>query len=80
MKKQVKNILDSGKSEFLNKHIPEMSALVTNKMTDVYELGVNKGMEIGELMMLNKVISYLRVNGCSEELINSITITLNVKE
>ena len=55
-----------------------MSALVTNKMTDVYELGVNKGMEIGELIMLNKVTSYLRVNGCSEDLINSITI--NVKE
>lgn len=78
MKEQMKNILDSGKSEFLNKHIPEMSALVTNKMMDVYELGVNKGMEIGELMMLNKVTSYLRVNGYSEDLINSITI--NVKE
>ena len=78
MKEQVKNILDSAKSEFLNKHIPEMSALVTNKMTDVYELGINKGMEIGELIMLNKVTSYLRVSGYSEDLINSITI--NVKE
>lgn len=50
----IKEILNTSKEQILNKHIPE----VTNKVMDVYELGVNTGIKIGEADMLAKVINY----------------------
>lgn len=54
MIEDIKETLKKGKDEILNKHIPE----VTNKMMDVYELGVETGIKIGEANMLAKVINY----------------------
>jgi hypothetical protein len=50
----IKEILNTSKEQILNKYIPE----VTNKVMDVYELGVNTGVKIGEADMLAKVINY----------------------
>lgn len=50
----IKEILNTSKEQILNKYIPE----VTNKVMDVYELGVNTGVKIGEADMLTKVINY----------------------
>lgn len=50
----IREILNSSKEQILNKYIPE----VTNKVMDVYELGVNTGVKIGEADMLAKVINY----------------------
>ena len=50
----IKEILNTSKEQILNKHIPE----VTNKVMDVYELGVNTCVKIGEADMLAKVINY----------------------
>lgn len=50
----IKEILNTSKEQILNMHIPE----VTNKVMDVYELGVNTGIKIGEADMLAKVINY----------------------
>ena len=68
MIEDIKETLKKGKDEILNKHIPE----VTNKMMDVYELGVETGIKIGELSMLTKVITYMKNIGCSDELISKI--------
>ena len=68
MIEDIREILDKGKEEILNKHIPE----VTNKMLDVYELGVNTGAELGELRMLAKVVNYMRNSGYSDELIGKL--------
>lgn len=50
----IKEVLNTSKEQILNKHIPE----VTNKVMDVFELGVNTGIKIGEADMLAKVINY----------------------
>ena len=50
----IREILNTSKEQILNKYIPE----VTNKVMDVYELGVNTGVKIGEADMLAKVINY----------------------
>lgn len=50
----IREILNTSKEQILNKHIPE----ITNKVMDVYELGVNTGVKIGEADMLAKVINY----------------------
>ena len=68
MIEDIREILDKGKEEILNKYIPE----VTNKMIDVYELGVNTGAELGELRMLAKVMNYMRNSGYSDELIGKL--------
>lgn len=68
MIEDIKETLKKGKDEILNKHIPE----VTNKMMDVYELGVETGNKLGELSMLTKVITYMKNIGCSGELISKI--------
>ena len=68
MIEDIKETLKKGKDEILNKHIPE----VTNKMMDVYELGVETGNKLGELSMLTKVITYMKNIGCSDELISKI--------
>ena len=68
MIEDIKETLKKGKDEILNKHIPE----VTNKMMDVYELGVETGNKLGELSMLTKVITYMKNIECSDELISKI--------
>ena len=68
MIEDIKETLNKGKEEILNKHIPE----VTNKMMDVYELGVETGNKLGELSMLTKVITYMKNIECSDELISKI--------
>ena len=68
MIEDIKETLKKGKDEILNKHIPE----VTNKMMDVYELGVGTGNKLGELSMLTKVITYMKNIECSDELISKI--------
>lgn len=68
MIEDIKETLNKGKEEILNKHIPE----VTNMVMDVYELGVNTGNKLGELSMLAKVITYMENIGCSAELINKL--------
>ena len=50
----IREILNTSKEQILNKYIPE----VTNTVMDVYELGVNTGVKIGEADMLAKVINY----------------------
>ena len=68
MIEDIKETLKKGKDEILNKHIPE----VTNKMMDVYELGVETGNKLGELSMLAKVVTYMNNAGYSEESINEL--------
>lgn len=68
MIEDIRETLNKGKEEILNKHIPE----VTNKIMDVYELGVNTGNKLGELSMLTKVITCMKSMGCSDELINKL--------
>ena len=68
MIEDIKETLKKGKDEILNKHIPE----VTNKMMDVYELGVETGNKLGELSMLAKVVTYMNNAGYSEESINDL--------
>lgn len=68
MIKDIKETLNKGKEEILNKHIPE----VTNKVMDVYELGVETGNKLGELSMLAKVVTYMNNVGYSEESINEL--------
>lgn len=68
MIEDIKEILNTSKEQILNKYIPE----VTNKMMDVYELGVETGNKLGELSMLTKVITYMKNIECSDELINKI--------
>lgn len=68
MIKDIKETLNKGKDEILNKHIPE----VTNKVMDIYELGLATGNRLGELNMLAKVITYMKNIGCSDELISKI--------
>lgn len=64
----IREILNTSKEQIINNHIPE----VTNKMMDVYELGVETGNKLGELNMLTKVITYMKNIGCSDELISKI--------
>lgn len=54
----VKKILDDSGKVLVNEHIPQLSEIVTNKVMDVYELGVSTGVKIGEANMLTKVINY----------------------
>jgi hypothetical protein len=68
MIEDIRETLNKGKEEILNKHIPE----VTNKIMDVYELGLTTGNKLGELNMLTKVITYMKNIGCSDELISKI--------
>ena len=68
MIENIKEVLNKGKEEILNKHIPE----VTNKVMDVYELGVETGNKLGELSMLAKVVTYMNNVGYSEESINKL--------
>lgn len=68
MIENIKEVLNKGKEEILNKHIPD----VTNKVMDVYELGVETGNKLGELSMLAKVITYMNNAGYSEESINEL--------
>ena len=68
MIKNIKETLNKGKEEILNKHIPE----VTNKVMDVYELGVETGNKLGELSMLAKVVTYMNNVGYSDESINEL--------
>ena len=68
MTENIKEILNTSKEQILNKYIPE----VTNKVMDVYELGVETGNKLGELSMLAKVITYMKNIGCSDELISKI--------
>ena len=68
MIEDIKETLNKGKEEILNKHIPE----VTNKVMDVYELGVETGNKLGELSMLTKVITYMKNSGYSDESINEL--------
>ena len=68
MIENIKEVLNKGKEEILNKHIPE----VTNKVMDVYELGVETGNKLGELSMLAKVVTYMNNAGYSEESINEL--------
>ena len=68
MIEDIREILNKGKEEILNKHIPE----VTNKVMDVYELGVETGNKLGELSMLAKVITYMKNSGYSDELISGL--------
>lgn len=68
MIEDIKETLNKGKEEILNKHIPE----VTNKVMDVYELGVETGNKLGELSMLAKVITYMKNSGYSDELISGL--------
>lgn len=68
MIEDIRGTLNKGKEEILNKHIPE----VTNKIMDVYELGLTTGNKLGELNMLTKVITYMKNIGCSDALISKI--------
>lgn len=68
MIEDIRETLNKGKEEILNKHIPE----VTNKIMDVYELGLTTGNKLGELSMLTKVITYMNNAGYSEESINQL--------
>lgn len=54
----VKKILDDSGKVLVNEYIPQLSEMVTNKVMDAYELGVNAGVKIGEANMLTKVIDY----------------------
>jgi hypothetical protein len=76
MVSKIKEILDKSNQELLNTHIPEMSAMVTNKVMDVYELGVNTGKEIGEMDMLAKIEIYLNNIGMSN-IINDMRKFIN---
>ena len=64
----IREILNTSKEQILNKYIPE----VTNKVMDVYELGVETGNKLGELSMLAKVVTYMNNAGYSEESINEL--------
>jgi hypothetical protein len=68
MTENIKEILNTSKEQILNNYIPE----VTNKVMDVYELGVETGNKLGELSMLAKVITYMKNSGYSDELINKL--------
>lgn len=68
MTENIKEILNTSKEQILNNYIPE----VTNKVMDVYELGVGTGNKLGELSMLAKVITYMKNSGYSDELISKI--------
>ena len=68
MTENIKEILNTSKEQILNNYIPE----VTNKVMDVYELGVNTGNELGELRMLAKVMTYMRNRGYSDEFIGEL--------
>ena len=68
MIEDIRETLNKGKDEILNKHIPE----VTNKVMDIYELGLATGNKLGELNMLAKVVTYMRNSGYSDELISKI--------
>lgn len=76
MVSKIKEILDKSNQELLNAHIPEMSTMVTNKVMDVYELGVNTGKEIGELDMLTKIEMYLNNIGMTD-IINDMRKFIN---
>lgn len=53
----IKSILDKGKEKILNKHIPETSNQITSKLMDVYELGIELGMEIENIRYNNILIN-----------------------
>ena len=70
----IKEILNTSNEQILNKHIPE----ITNKVMDVFELGVNTGIKIGEADMLAKVINYFNQfvdieNEKIEQMVKAIT-------
>ena len=68
----MKKILDDSRKVLINDYIPQLSEMVTNKVMDIYELGINTGNKFGELSMLAKVITYMENIGCSDELINKL--------
>lgn len=68
----IKRILDDSRKVLINDYIPQLSEMVTNKVMDIYELGVNTGNKLGELSMLAKVITHMENIGCSDELISKL--------
>lgn len=68
MIEDIKETLNNSKELILTKHIPE----VTNKVMDVYELGLATGNKLGEMNMLAKVVAYMKKVGYSEESINEL--------
>jgi hypothetical protein len=70
----IKEILNTSNEQILNKHIPE----ITNKVMDVFQLGLNTGIKIGEADMLAKVINYFNQfvdieNEKIEQMVKAIT-------
>lgn len=70
----IQEILNTSNEQILNKHIPE----ITNKVMDIFQLGLNTGIKIGEADMLAKVINYFNQfvdieNEKIEQMVKAIT-------
>ena len=50
----MKKILDDSGKVLVNEHIPQLSEMVTNKVMDVYELGVTTGMSVEKSRLVDR--------------------------
>ena len=50
----MKKILDDSGKVLVNEHISQLSEMVTNKVMDVYELGVTTGMSVEKSMLVDR--------------------------
>ena len=50
----MKKILDDSGKVLVNEHISHLSEMVTNKVMDVYELGVTTGMSVEKSMLVDR--------------------------
>ena len=50
----IKKILDDSGKVLVNEHISQLSEIVTNKVMDIYELGVTTGMSVEKSMLVDR--------------------------
>ena len=50
----IKKILDDSGKVLVNEHISQLSEIVTNKVMDIYELGVTTGMSVEKTRLVDR--------------------------
>ena len=50
----IKKILDDSGKVLVNEHISQLSEIVTNKVMDIYELGVTTGMSVEKTRLIDR--------------------------
>ena len=50
----VTKILDDSGKVLVNEHIPQLTKIVTNKVMDIYELGVTTGMSVEKSRLIDR--------------------------